>query len=869
MFKKTLLQVWNCLQIMVISIVLSCNQPARNDTMSTDLQASEQKWELVNPSKTVLPTGYVIYGNNVYVSVGVYDLQKSNDGQMWQTVAKKNSCRAQPNDISFGNNTFVVVDGQNILSSTDGSTWKITTDTSRYILSIAFGNGVFVIAGTKGHVAISKDGDKWENHDLDTSMDFSSIAYGKGRFVAASSEQIISSIDGVTWTESTNFEGHGVESYVIFGNGKFLFSGSDNYASDDGLYWTQVDPLGSYTCFLNDKFITPSYSNGSSGQTITISNDLISREVLKTDLRMRDPLLTFLNGQYLAIDRSLCTFVSTDLIHWTIPNSITTNTLNDVAFGNELFVATGVNGTVITSSSGSLWTKVKSSVVENLNSVAFGNNLFIIAGDSGTVLNSSDGVTWSVGSSGCNNKINKVFYVNGRFIAASYSNNGFVLVSGDGKRWEHYKTGLMQYYQLNYGNGMIVAVGKDSAFVNSAFVSLDGMKWERAIIPDCDIRQLFFDGSSFIVEGSDRETSEELCLKSDDGNWWQRSTRKNYSFRESIQYSTGKTKIIDKKLFWQVSDTGLYRIQSKVFEPLSVCYGNDVFVGVGDYGRIAILKAKSGPENIENRKLADSILQGPFEHKKIIGLIDNVHVIQMNLTSDGKRLRGNYVYTGHKDSLNLEGIIDSKGVFYCKEYAGNGKNTGSFIGKLKEMEILGEWRSADSVRKLAFEGYGITDEQIAARLESFREKHKEYVGCYSVSSISGSEYANLMYDCNFENNEWKCSASSINQGWRERIEDFNVDYSQYSFQAMHVKVCDDFTIEFYVNGKTYLKIPLLQNKFVYFSGGTAIAKNIKVDKNSNPDEIPERYSLHYDGDGFSLKGNPTVIFKKSSETDGR
>jgi hypothetical protein len=835
--------------------------------MSTDLQASEQKWELVNPSKTVLPTGFVVFGNNVYVSVGVYDLQKSNDGQMWQTVAKKkNPCRAQPDDISFGNNTFVVVDGQNILSSTDGSTWKITADSSRYFQSIAFGNGVFVITGSNGHVAISKDGDKWENHDLDTSMNFSSIAYGKGRFVAASTEQVISSIDGVTWTESTDFEGYGVERYVIFGNGKFLFSGSDNYISDDGLYWTKIDPPSGNTYFLNDKFITLSYSGGSSGQTITISNDLVSREVIKTDLRMRDPLLTFLNGQYLAIDRSLCTFVSTDLIHWTIPNSITTNTLNDIAFGNELFVATGINGTIITSSSGSSWTKVKSPVVENLNSVAFGNNLFVTVGDSGTILNSRDGVTWLIGSSGCNNQLNKISYVNGLFIAASYSNRGFVLVSGDGKTWEHYKTGLMQYSQLNYGNRTIVAVGQDSAFVYSAFVSSDGKRWERAIIPDCDIRQLFFDGSSFIVEGSDRETSEELCLKSDDGTWWQRSTRKNYSFRESIQYNTGKTKIIDKKLFWQVSDTGLYMIQSKVFEPLSVCYGNGVFVGVGDYGRIALVKAKSGPENIENWK---SILQRPFEHKKIIGLIDNVHVILMNLTSDGKRLHGNYVYTGHKDSLKLEGVIDSNGVFYCKEYAGNGKNTGSFIGILKGMEIFGEWRSTDSVKRLAFEGYCITDEQIAARLASFRENHKESVGYYSVSSISGSEYANLMYDCNFENNEWKCSASSINQGWREPIDDFNIDYSQYSFQDMNVKVSDDFTIEFYVNGKTYLKIPLLQNESVFFNRGTAIAKNIKVDTNSNPDEIPERYSLHYDGDGFSLKGNPTVIFKKSSETDGR
>src|SRR5207245_4792782 len=69
--------------------------------------------------------------------------------------------------------------------------------------------------------------------------------------------------------------------------------------------------------------------------------------------------------------------------------------LHAIAYRNNLFVAVGEAGTIITSSDGANWTSRSSGTGIILRAVTFNGSRFIVGGDSGTTLSSTDGISWS------------------------------------------------------------------------------------------------------------------------------------------------------------------------------------------------------------------------------------------------------------------------------------------------------------------------------------------------------------------------------------------------------------------------------------------------------------------------------------------
>ena len=62
---------------------------------------------------------------------------------------------------------------------------------------------------------------------------------------------------------------------------------------------------------------------------------------------------------------------------------------NDVAYGNNIFVALGDGGTIFTSSDKSAWTERNSGTSNHLKGISFGNNIFVALGDGGKIITSS------------------------------------------------------------------------------------------------------------------------------------------------------------------------------------------------------------------------------------------------------------------------------------------------------------------------------------------------------------------------------------------------------------------------------------------------------------------------------------------------
>ena len=120
--------------------------------------------------------------------------------------------------------------------------------------------------------------------------------------------------------------------------------------------------------------------------------------------------------------------------------------LENVAYGNGIFVAVGDWGTILTSRDGVKWTQQHSGTDEDLQGVAYGNGTFVVVGRYGGILTSQDGATWTAQASpawvryqrrSLELSLNSITYGNGLFVAVAVGST--VFASRNGVRWEWVK----------------------------------------------------------------------------------------------------------------------------------------------------------------------------------------------------------------------------------------------------------------------------------------------------------------------------------------------------------------------------------------------------------------------------------------------
>jgi hypothetical protein len=155
-----------------------------------------------------------------------------------------------------------------------------------------------------------------------------------------------------------------------------------------------------------------------------------------------------------------------------VGNSGTSNELQDIAYGNGLFVAVGYNGTVLTSPDGITWTSRTSGITGGLTGVAFGNGMFVAVGFGGSLTTSPDGITWTLRISSDSGNAYYTDYANGLFIRLR--SLGYILTSPDGVTWTSRTSGTSRnLLQTAYGSGLFVIVGE----AGTVLTSPDGITW--------------------------------------------------------------------------------------------------------------------------------------------------------------------------------------------------------------------------------------------------------------------------------------------------------------------------------------------------------------------------------------------------------
>lgn len=544
-------------------------------------------WQWRNSVPEVHGLSGVAFGNGQFVAVGWETILTSSDGVNW---TPRNSLTAHLSGIAYGGGLFVAVGGGGtILTSSDGADWTVRRSGTAYerLTSVVYSNGRFVAVGyndTIGQdgdiILTSIDGVDWTARKPATTktLKLTDVAFGNGRFVAVSGEStILVSVDGVEWTAAQPwlkdfpYEAQWLNG-VAYGNGVFVAVGTAGtvLTSTDGIKWT-LQKSGTTDWLPDIAYVNGRFLIFGSGVILTSTDGADWIPWATTMKRMSLAGAAFGNGRYVVVGtRFHCVncitapaiFTSEDGTNWVQMGYGVRANLEDVAYGNGLFVATGWDSTILTSTDGATWI-MRYRGTDYLKAPPFGrivfrDGQFVAIGWGGTNLTSVDGVNWTEDGSATPDHRADAAYGNGIFVAVDRKERpdgpgtGMILTSKDGAEWTARKSPIPNpVIDIAYGNGQFVALATEGKILTSK----DGISWTvRRSGTTHTLQSITFGDGLFVAVGTSVSNDGIILTSSDAVHWTAHDT---------------------------LPGRGLY----------GVAYGNGQFVAVGRAG--AILTAES------------------------------------------------------------------------------------------------------------------------------------------------------------------------------------------------------------------------------------------------------------------------------------
>ncbi|PWK13487.1 cadherin-like beta sandwich domain-containing protein [Tumebacillus permanentifrigoris] len=259
--------------------------------------------------------------------------------------------------VSSGLGPFVELAGA-------AGTWTTkTTGVTNDINGVAYGNGLWIAAGSASELSKSADGGStWTKQAVVGGTSFYAVVYTGSQWVlVGESGAIFTSTDGTNWTSRSSTTSNTLWG-VTSGGGKIVAVGANGtvVTSVDGVTWTSTS-LGSSTLYA----------------------------------------VKYAGGMFLTSGGAGKLFTSANGTSWTNQATGTANDLNGIAFANGLYVVAG-DKILLTSTDGSAWTTRTLPVgasTQTLYGVSYGGNKFVAVGAGDTIVSSTDGVTWSLETS--------------------------------------------------------------------------------------------------------------------------------------------------------------------------------------------------------------------------------------------------------------------------------------------------------------------------------------------------------------------------------------------------------------------------------------------------------------------------------------
>jgi hypothetical protein len=281
-----------------------------------------------------------------------------------------------------------------------------------------------------------------------------------------------------------------------------------------------------------------------------------------------------------------------------------TNALFSVTYGNKLFVAVGILGSILTSPDAAIWT-IRNSVqnYDYLRSVTYGNGQFVVVGDremlfgnfhgtTGVVCTSFNASAWTNVSDGTWEEFYSVIYAKNQFVLAGGIGDipfGMILTATDAGIWTRKfidTSSVSPLYSVTYGDSQFVAVGVGGEIVSSP----DAVTWTIKKTASINfLSSVTYGDSQFVVVGSGG-----VIFTSPDAVTW---TIRNSGMAKNlfnITYGNGQFVVVgDSGVILTSPDAAIWTLRSSGTTKFlySVTYGDSQFVAVGDGGTILTSKA--------------------------------------------------------------------------------------------------------------------------------------------------------------------------------------------------------------------------------------------------------------------------------------
>ncbi|MGE5625142.1 MAG: Ig-like domain-containing protein [Bacillota bacterium] len=453
----------------------------------------ETGWSLV-----LFPGGGLAFGNGVFVATDGNRAFSSTDGLTWRSHAIGPTGFEAPY-LAFAAGKFAALgwDPNNgtlsstaIYYSSDGNAWtksSFALPTSSYVSlnTIEGGGPGFLLTG-----------------------------YDNGPCSACA--VTYTSPDGVNWKQQSNIPGAFTRA-VIWDGSRFL---TDNngyiYSSTDGTAWIQGPKLSSSFFPYASKQVAAAPGNyitvGGLPLSISKSSDLANWNLVFNGVTGSEAQLwwaTYQNGKFFAtgFPNSAADVIveSDDGLHWSQVYDAASSNVGwpiPVTFGNGTYVAIDSNGTALLSSDGAHWSADATSPPDHMLSLAYGNGVFVASGMacsvtcSNLMYTSPDGVTWTshdVSSATSGHPLGSVVFKGSEFIGLSAeqtvagtqtTGNVVVLSSSDGVNWTptgfQFPSGVtVSDFSLVDGE-LLMAGANDNIVVSPilfVYKSTDGVNW--------------------------------------------------------------------------------------------------------------------------------------------------------------------------------------------------------------------------------------------------------------------------------------------------------------------------------------------------------------------------------------------------------
>jgi hypothetical protein len=529
------------------------------------------------------------FGNSKWVAV-----ENSGTGAMYSTDSALNwTSSTLPTSASWvglahGGGKFVAIasDTNTVAVADDVNlTWTTATipgfqDSTQPLWSdITYGNGRFVaVSSDREAVAYSFNGTNWYLTEMPFDANFARVKYAQGMFIACSAEggadsRIAISDGGFYWTaltlssaeEQTTGSLYDDGKWYVFGNGStqnittiqtgarargrvvILGSQLDNFKIwEPGSGYGTTPPTLTLTdpnitelpvfdlrvgngVLANPSFVNRGIGYKSSTTKVTITGDGYA-EIFPLGKNIRATNLTRLprTGSNLVLDR----------IVWTSDAHITVDTFDDIAYGNNRYVAVGPNQSTIYSTNGLNWLPSGNTLpaISDWNAIEYGTNNFVCLADgSDTGAYGTDGITWtSVDVPYANYK--DIAFGSGTFVAvgSGVSNASYSL--DDGLTWASADLGSTgNWSSVAFGASTFIAIkdGSDT-FVSSS----NGVAWTADQLPaSAGWKRIAFGGNKFVVTGANTNVA---YVSTDSGTSWSVGTLPSTADWDKLVFSNNR-----------------------------------------------------------------------------------------------------------------------------------------------------------------------------------------------------------------------------------------------------------------------------------------------------------------------------------------